>query len=70
MHWKKYAILLPPFACIAILLALYLPNEQKFFAVLIAPVFWTFYHLWIHVDNRRKLEGEDSKKDKTSKPER
>lgn len=44
MHWKKYGILLPPFLIIAVLLGIYLPIGQKYFATLVVLLFWVFYY--------------------------
>ncbi|MFD1779079.1 hypothetical protein ACFSFW_10410 [Fredinandcohnia salidurans] len=57
MHWKKYAILLPPFVLIGFLLLFYLPTGQKHFAILIALVFWTFYYAWVYIDKKRRKDG-------------
>nr|WP_304217145.1 hypothetical protein [Fredinandcohnia onubensis] len=57
MHWKKYAILLPPFVLIGLLLLFYLPTGQKHFAILIALVFWTFYYTWVYIDKKRRKDG-------------
>lgn len=53
MHWKKYAILLPPFVLIGILFVLYLPSSQKHYGISVALVFWAFYYTWIYIEKKR-----------------
>jgi uncharacterized membrane protein YfcA len=60
MHWKKYAILLPPFVLIGLLLLNYLPTGQKHYAILVALVFWVFYYVWVYIDRKRKDDIEKS----------
>lgn len=57
MHWKKYAILLPPFILIGLLLVFYLPLGQKHYALLGALVFWAFYYTWVYIEKKRKKDG-------------
>ncbi|WP_077617526.1 hypothetical protein [Bacillus sinesaloumensis] len=57
MHWKKYAMLLPPFVLIGLLLLFYLPTGQKHYAILVALVFWAVYYAWVCIDKKRGTEG-------------
>ncbi len=57
MHWKKYAILLPPFVLIALLLVFYLPLGQKHYAILVALLFWAFYYTWVYIEKKRKKDN-------------
>jgi len=54
MHWKKYAILTPPFLLIGVLLSIYLPVGQKQYAIVVALVFWVFYYIWVFIEKKRK----------------
>ncbi|MBS3680727.1 hypothetical protein KGF86_10910 [Ornithinibacillus massiliensis] len=60
MHWKKYGILLPPFLIIAVLLGIYLPIGQKYFATLVVLLFWVFYYAWIFIEKKRGKDNSES----------
>ncbi len=62
MHWKKYAILAPPFLLIGVLLSIYLPVGQKQYAIVVALVFWAFYYIWVFIEKKRK--NDDIEKNK------
>lgn len=57
MDWKKYAILLPPFILIGILLSIYLPSVQKQYAIGVALVFWAVYYIWSYLDRKSKIDN-------------
>lgn len=56
MHWKKYAILLPPFVMIFLIMAFNLPDNQKLYAVLAIILFWIVYYSWIFIEKKKKDE--------------
>ena len=59
MHWKKYAILTPPFLIIGVLLILYLPPSQKHYGMLFSLVFWVAYYTWIAMEEKRKKDTDN-----------
>ena len=61
MHWKKYAILTPPFLLIGVLLSIYLPVGQKQYAIVVALVFWAFYYIWVFIEKKRKNDDIEKK---------
>lgn len=49
---KKYWILLVPFLTTAVLMALYLPPNEKPLTVLVILLFWATYYLWGYLEKR------------------
>ncbi|SHF98803.1 hypothetical protein [Ornithinibacillus halophilus] len=56
MHWKKYAILTPPFLLIGIFLIAFLPIEQRYYAFIVVLIFWVFYYAWVLIEKKRKKD--------------
>jgi hypothetical protein len=54
MHRKKYWLLLPPFLIVGILLIIYLPDNQNFWALCVPLGFWAVYYGWIYMEKKLK----------------
>ncbi|WP_112181976.1 MULTISPECIES: hypothetical protein [Paraliobacillus] len=62
MHWRKLALLLPPFILIGYLLITYLPDTLSQYSIVIAILFWVIYYGWVFIEEKNK---EKSNKDST-----
>ena len=61
MHWKKYAILIPPFLLIGVLLITYLPPDQKHYVMLFSLLFWVAYYTWIAIEEKKEERLKEKK---------
>lgn len=52
LNRKKYWILVPPFALAALTLLFYLPDDKKFYSILVILLFWLVYYGWEHFEKK------------------
>ncbi len=53
---KKYWILFPPFIITALVLAIYLPAEKRFYSPFVGIAFWITYYCWKYIENKRSTK--------------
>ncbi|WP_117168695.1 hypothetical protein [Paraliobacillus sediminis] len=54
MHWRKLALLLPPFILSFYLLITYLPETLSQYSIAVAILFWIIYYGWVFIEEKQK----------------
>lgn len=53
MHWRKLALLLPPFILSFYLLITYLPDTLSQYSIVVAILFWVIYYGWVFIEEKK-----------------
>lgn len=70
MHWRKLALLLPPFILGFYLLVTYLPETLSQYSIVVAILFWVIYYAWVFFEEKNKEKSNTDSTDKKIRPNR